>query len=281
MKKLMMTITLTGAVALSALGGLSPKSTAAEFRTAFEAALAEPSATNQVGITTALNTRGFWNIIWAQDSEVVAFRGEADEELARRGVGALWGYTVTFPKVSALHRARNGAEAAVPVRLAVARRLGCNALPYDISQRADAADIAACLAEAVTLAHNPEFSSIRDIDQFKCALQALAAKGIRKALRRQGKSFVTKDGVNPCETALSALNSALNAPRLAGTGEWLAEFGFADSFAVSLPPEAQIAKLRERVLDGDEELTPRNKALLYVCLGVDGYNVFVKEYNGD
>lgn len=281
MKKLMMTITLAGAVALSALCGLSPKSTVAEFRTAFEAALAEPSATNQVGVMTALNKRGFWDIIWARDPEVVAFRGEADEELAKRGVGALWAHAVTLPKVSALHRARIGAEAAVPVRLAVARRLGCDALPYAISLRADAADIAACLAESVTLARNPRFASIRDIDQFKCALQALAAKGIRKALRRQGKSFVTKDGVNPCETALSALNSALNAPRLAGTGEWLAEFGFADNFAVSLPSEAQVAKLKERVLDGDEELTSRNKALLYVCLGVEGYNAFVKEYNGD
>ena len=48
-----------------------------------------------------------------------------------------------------------------------------------------------------------------------------------------------------------------------------------------MPSEADVAKLREDVLMGDRDMGNYAKSVLGVCLGVDGYNEFVREYNGD
>lgn len=114
-------------------------------------------------------------------------------------------------------------------------------------------------------------------------IQAKAAKLVRRVIRRNGGSFVTdKDGRNPMEEHLKPLTAALNAPRFKGLNDWLAKYGVEARFDESLlPTEEAAAKLKEDVYYGDVEMTEKTKFLLQVCLGVEGYNAFVKEYNGE
>lgn len=114
-------------------------------------------------------------------------------------------------------------------------------------------------------------------------IQTKAAPVVRRWIRRNGGSFVTdKDGKNPMEEHLKPLTAALNAPRFKGLNVWLEKHGVAARFDESLlPTEEAAAKLKEDVYYGDVEMTEKTKFLLQVCLGVEGYNAFVKEYNGE
>ena len=88
--------------------------------------------------------------------------------------------------------------------------------------------------------------------------------------------------MNPVEQYLTRLNTALNAPRFAGLNEWLADLGYKERMDLSgLPTEQEISALKESVMYGDKAMNDYVKILLCTCLGVDGYNQFVKEYNGD
>jgi hypothetical protein len=80
---------------------------------------------------------------------------------------------------------------------------------------------------------------------------------------------------------MTDLTAALNAPRFAGLDMWLRSVGCKGVDLSKMPSEEDVAKLREDILYGRKDMTPFNKSILYVCLGVDGYNKFVKEYNGD
>ena len=113
-------------------------------------------------------------------------------------------------------------------------------------------------------------------------IQKTATKSIRKALRRQGKSFVVKNGVNPCEQYVTALTAALNAPRFNGIDAWCESLGMSFRLDTSRLPSAQdIEVLKEQILDGDKDPKPEDLYILNICLGTDGYNKFVKAYNGD
>lgn len=107
-------------------------------------------------------------------------------------------------------------------------------------------------------------------------------KIVRKHLYEQGQSFITKNGVNPCEQYVSELTVAINAPRLAGLNEWLAKMGV--SYRINLdflPSEEEVAKLELDILTGEKDITEKDKVILYFGLGSEKYNAFVKRYNGD
>ena len=121
---------------------------------------------------------------------------------------------------------------------------------------------------------------VRQCERLQSCREVLAA--IRRHLRSQGGSFVTKDGANPCVELMKELNAALNAPRLNGLNAWLEKVGVPARLDESqLPTEEFVAQLKEDVLNGERDMTENVAFVLKVNLGVDGYNEFVKEYNGE
>lgn len=118
------------------------------------------------------------------------------------------------------------------------------------------------------------------LKKMKESIQKKAATAIKRKLREQGKTFVTKDGVNPCEEYLTRLNAALDAPRFAGLNAWLEELGFEARLNESkMLSEEYIHDLKEKIFYGERDNTPFTRVVLLTYLGVDGYNEFVKEYN--
>lgn len=146
----------------------------------------------------------------------------------------------------------------------------------------DIDDLIRILGEQITFPSERVFVRKEWIIDLKKAIQQLASKSIKRKLREQGKSFVTKDGVNPCEEYLTRLNVALDAPRFAGLNAWLEELGFeARIDETKLLSEETITDLKQKIFYGEKNNTPFTEVVLLTYLGVEGYNQFVKEYNGD
>ena len=256
--------------------------TEAQFREVLSAMLAQTNeaACSAVGVASLTNSS--WGIILCR-RDLDGLRAESDAALAAKGFAAWWSCPHAWPRISAAHRARFGIDAMLPTCLALAERYGCDINSYVFMRNgATVGELAACLGEVTSVAVTQSIVNIPYLDAFKQQIQRSAQKGIKRALRKQGKSFVTKDGINPCEAYMTRLTAALNAPKLAGLNEWLADLGFAERVDLSrLPSEADVVRLKEDVLNGDADMTVKNKATLYICLGVDGYNQLVREYNGD
>ena len=277
MKKLIVTAFACVGLAASGVERLNPDTcTEADIR----AALAEVLATSD-GWLRCGQTNGLWQILTRPVASSV--RHEADERLADKGYAPLdwWRLPVLFPRLSELARAKTGADKAYVKSIAIAKRLNADVgIMGFLLAGGTFDDVSIMLSEILAF---PERCSldIFTIESYKKCMQKYAIKPIRKHIRSQGKSFVTKDGVNPCETYMTALTTALNAPRFAGLDAWYKSVGLAGVDLSALPSEAEVAELKREVLDGEKDMTTRNQAILYVCLGVDGYNAFVKEYNGD
>lgn len=275
------------AMSCTALAKLTKDSTEAEFRAVADAVLAEAS----VGGLSRLSTEQFW--ISSIYDPLTAFRQEYDAKFEAKFSGTplearfpVW-VLPKWPKVAAMSVRGNRIEEVSPVILFEARRLNVYCIPKYVATAGDIETAVSMLSEMVAKrdgyfkVHLTD-TSINHMASVCKAIQSHAQKQIKKLLRRQGKSFVTKDGVNPVEQYLTRLNAALNAPRFAGLNEWLAEVGVVSRVDLSSLPSAEdVDALKEKILDGDVDMTPETKVLLYICLGVDGYNAFVKEYNGD
>lgn len=108
-----------------------------------------------------------------------------------------------------------------------------------------------------------------------------ATKRVKRQLRSEGKGIVAHDGVNPVQERLDAVSKALDAPKLAGLKEALANCGVKLSVDVAkyLPTDAEVEDIKDKVFNGDIEFTNRAKAVLITCLGVAEYNKFVEAYN--
>ena len=124
-------------------------------------------------------------------------------------------------------------------------------------------------------------ASTKDL-QFN-AIMKEAVKVIKRKIRQNGQSFVVgDDGINRVQIEIDALTSALQAPKCAGTKEWVAsycpEYTWID---VAWPTDEEIAKLKNDVMYGEIELTEAISQKLLFNLGLDEYNKFIKEYNGD
>ena len=109
----------------------------------------------------------------------------------------------------------------------------------------------------------------------------VAPVGIRHKIRKEGKSFVAKDGLNPVQNRIDRLSAALNAPRLAGLNDALKECGmdFGLDFEKNLMSADEVETLRKDVLNGDKNFIPHIGYVLRTHLGIDEYNKFVKLYN--
>lgn len=231
-------------------------------------------------------------VLFAKDrsEECAKLVSEADDFLSGLGCKcASRDYTrhdCVFPKLSKAAYDASGIEKSCPVMCAIARKYGEYCTPICARAALTMDERLQLLTEAVSLVDGKV--------RMECRYQAVVGycqwiqsdkavvKAIRKYLRSQGKSFVTKDGVNPCEELMKELNAALNAPRFKGLNAWMEKVGFTARIDESqLPTEEFVAQLKEDVLNGEKDMTENVAFVLKVNLGVEGYNAFVKEYNGE
>lgn len=121
------------------------------------------------------------------------------------------------------------------------------------------------------------------LNNFKKNIVTAANKTTKAKIRSEGKSFVVKDGVNPVQERLDTLTKALDAPYFQGLEAACANCGITVSgdFRKDFPTAEQVAELKRQVFVGEKDFTDENKVFLMVALGVEEYNKFVKEYNGD
>ena len=109
---------------------------------------------------------------------------------------------------------------------------------------------------------------------------------LKKYFRQNGKSFVSKNGVNPILPYIQRFVAALNAPKMNGINACFAEINRSDVVFDfdKLISDNEIEKLRESFLSGNINnriYMDITKMKLLVALGIDGYNEMVREYNGE
>ncbi len=136
--------------------------------------------------------------------------------------------------------------------------------------------------EMVRVILAPEGMTLQTANHFKKTLKDRAVVLAREKLRREGKSFVAKDGVNPLEQAVKPVVDALNAPLCEGIEEALRGLGceIADVDRGELRTWAE--KNQGEIMMGDVSSVHVINATvgkLAIALGPDGYNQFVDEYN--
>lgn len=111
----------------------------------------------------------------------------------------------------------------------------------------------------------------------------IAPRAIKHQIRKEGSSFVEKDGVNPVQVRIDMLSKALNAPRLNGLNAAIKTCGmdYGLDFESHLLPEAEFETLKNDVLNGDRNFSVWMGDRLRTHMGIDAYNAFVKLYNGE
>lgn len=278
-----MTIKTTAAMALASVtlcvSGANPLDfatcTEAEVRAVAEEALMAPTPAEryrkitQAGLISRMRARPDLN----------ALRLELDSRFAEKGVEEnlfLAAMPVSWPKLSKASLEKLDKER--PRLAALIRKYAALGREYCPNPNYSAEDLVICFNERIAYRH----MNVKSCETLLRYFSKCGAKIVRKYLYDHGKSFVTKDGVNPCEAYLSELSGAINAPRLAGLNEWLSKMGCSYGFDLSfLPSEEEIAQLKMDIITGEKDIDEWNKVLLYFGLGVEGYNAFVKKYNGE
>ena len=206
---------------------------------------------------------------------------EVDDALAAKG----WGiepYSIkTFPKTSAIAIAKDK-TVTNNVLFRLAYKYDINAFPKALALKCDAEEFVEMFNYCINN-RQMVFGSTILLNNLKSSFQKVhGVKLVKKMLYRQGKSFVTKDGVNPCEEMMNRLTASLNAARLAGFNEWLAEVGIKNRINLDfLPPPEKIEELKEEILMGDKDAKSSSMYNLYLGLSAEDYNAFIKRFNGD
>lgn len=221
-------------------------------------------------------------------TEVDTYCAEVDAALVALGlVGADWAHTYAktrFPLIDAAAYEKTGLATNAPYIVSLGQKYGCGSSVPGVSQSCTFAELIGLLNENLNLVDGRcrRQYDYGTIERLRKAIQTAGVRVTKKYLVSQGKSFVTKDGVNPCEGIMTELNTALNAPYFEGLNAWLTKMGVAASIDVSkLPTAAAVQQLRTDILNADHDMVRTDEFILKVCLGVDGYNAFVKRYNGE
>ena len=106
---------------------------------------------------------------------------------------------------------------------------------------------------------------------------------VRRWIRAGGGSFVGADGAKKVKAKLDELAKELNAPRFGKAGAILKEIGIEvewEAIQARILGDTEVAEIRTKLLNGETAFSQGLQYKLCVALGVDGYNAFVKEYNG-
>ena len=117
----------------------------------------------------------------------------------------------------------------------------------------------------------------------RMAVLSAAILPIRRWIRANGGTFVGKDGAAKVKAKLDELAKELNAPRFGRAGAILKELGFEvewEAVQARILGDTEVAEIRTKLLNGETAFSQGLQYRLCVALGVDGYNAFVKEYNG-
>ena len=122
--------------------------------------------------------------------------------------------------------------------------------------------------------------TVRD---YSDVIKRVCTRQVKVHLRSKGRSFVTRDGVNPLEPYAKRLETLLNAPRMEGLEAFLTEIGLPKTYAIPqnrFMSDAEAKDTCEKILVDDLKLTSCHLACRLRCaMGTDAYNAFVKEYN--
>ena len=123
--------------------------------------------------------------------------------------------------------------------------------------------------------------SVRDVRREVLEASVVPA---RRYIRSSGSSFVGKDGAKRVKDILDALAAELNAPRFGKADDILARLGFEvewEFIQSRLLTDDEIAEIKAKLMDGEIAFSGSLQNKLCIALGVEGYNAFVKEYNGE
>ena len=209
------------------------------------------------------------NVILCRDTTTPAVQAEIDTLLAgKKFFIAIPKYATSYPKLFANYAKRyvGENEDLVPLTEAVV----ADPLEKDVSVRL-----------AVINAYDSMAKHHLIADGTVKRLLTVAPVSIRHKIRKEGKSFVAKDGLNPVQDRIDRLSAALNAPRLQGLTAALKECGmdYGLDFEKNLMTADDVETLRKDVLNGDRNFNPHIGYVLRTHLGIDEYNKFVKLYN--
>lgn len=178
-----------------------------------------------------------------------------------------------FPKLDLLALEKSGEAELRPVLYALAWKHGvCAANNNNYS----AGELVELLNEYVSLGEYRNCGDIFKTIQRKSALKAAAY------VRKQGKVAVGKEGAVSVAELMAELVAGFNAPYFKGVNEWLEKVGVTDKRVdvSTLPAEQEAAAIRDAILNGDRSAKESDLQILKFCLGVEGYNSFVRSYNG-
>ena len=106
---------------------------------------------------------------------------------------------------------------------------------------------------------------------------------VRRWIRAEGGTFVGKEGAKKVKAKLDELAKELNAPRFGKAGAILKEIGIEvewEAIQARILGDTEVAEIRTKLLNGETAFLQGLQYRLCVALGVDGYNAFVREYNG-
>lgn len=206
---------------------------------------------------------------------------EVDNALAAKGWCIEPKALKTFPKTSAIAIAKDP-TITNNVLFKLAYKYNENAFPKMLAPKCDSEEFVELFNFCINNRQVVYGSAIL-LNILKSTFQKKhGVKLVKRMLYRQGKSFITKDGVNPCEEMMNRLTASLNAARIAGFNEWLADVGIKNRINLDfLPPQAKIEELKEEMLMGDKTANNLHLYNLYLGLSAEDYNAFIKRYNGD
>lgn len=179
-----------------------------------------------------------------------------------------------FPKLDLLALDKSGEAKLRPVLYALSWKYRC--CVNNNNNKYSAGELVELLNEYVSLGEYRYCGGVFMTIQRKSALKAAAY------VRKQGKVAVGKEGAASVAELMAELVAGFNAPYLKGVNEWLEKVGVTDKRVdvSTLPTEQEAAALRDAILNGDRSVNDADLGILKFCLGVDGYNAFVRSYNG-
>lgn len=268
--------------------------TDAEVRAYLDDAIAYGLANRSAGHVNSraalyLSTYGFQPMYFLLSPRFDAIRAEYDGKLAQLGFLVSEQPLSKFPKCNAELFQRSGMLTQRPIYMQYVAAAVTNGedsirIPKQLASRTE------LLAESIAYslsANGTKFMplTLTRVGWGKKDLSDVALFEIKRTLRKQGKSFVAAEGqANPVEKPMADFVSALDAPRFAGLKEWCDEWcpeasQYAVALAAVLPSQGKVSDLQDAILTGDAKFDDESKGTLLLCLGVEGYNSFVKEYN--
>lgn len=126
-----------------------------------------------------------------------------------------------------------------------------------------------------------KIKSVHDMTIAKEKIKKIAEKSAIENIRKQGKSFVTKNNKNPIEEAMAPVIDALNAPKLFGLEEALRGIGQKINDRKDLTTVwAEIEAEKNDIFYGRKAPGWNNFGGIIILLGPAGFNDWIDSYNG-